>query len=193
MFIVLCFVIGIAYIQYLKSALNDSDNEEITLISENILNAEKLPDRFSELYHKVYSSTNTNEEIFNQIIGKYDSECPCLSVARNSFMFHTDWFKNNYYVVSWKLEENLDKDDCLNYYASKFDFIDNNIGVENASNYYYNKPLNKLNDIELIGLIVMMKNPSLYNPKHKPDVFKERVLEALVFLQLEYNEPIKTK
>jgi membrane peptidoglycan carboxypeptidase len=66
----------------------------------------------------------------------------------------------------------------LNFIFEDFNYLYNNEGVDEASEFYFQKSVNELNDDELIGLIIMQKNPLLYNPKRFKDKFDQKVNEV---------------
>ena len=69
--------------------------------------------------------------------------------------------------------------DLINYYLQNVDFVYNNKGVYEASNYYFQKELSELNFEQMATLIIMTNNPSLYNPKRRPELIKKRIKEII--------------
>ena len=60
-------------------------------------------------------------------------------------------------------------------YLNKFDFLNNAVGINSASQVYFNKTTIQLALHESAMLVGMAKNPSLFNPVRRPDtVFKRR-------------------
>ena len=60
-------------------------------------------------------------------------------------------------------------------YLNKFDFLNNAVGINSASQVYFNKTPSQLALHESAMLVGMAKNPSLFNPVRRPDtVFKRR-------------------
>jgi membrane peptidoglycan carboxypeptidase len=64
------------------------------------------------------------------------------------------------------------------------DFLNNNIGIKNAAIFYFDKKIENLNEEEIITLIVMMENPSLYNPKRRKEMVEDKVK---LYLKLYYK------
>ena len=77
------------------------------------------------------------------------------------------------WVIALKLERLYTKEEIINLYLNKFDFLYNAVGICTAAKTYFNKDQDKLTVLESATLIGMCKNPSYYNPRR----FKERCLE----------------
>jgi penicillin-binding protein 1A len=54
-------------------------------------------------------------------------------------------------------------------YLNKFDFINNAVGIKSAARIYFNTTPDSLKIEQAAMLVGMAKNPSLFNPKRKPD------------------------
>ena len=74
-----------------------------------------------------------------------------------------------------KIRHEFTSDDCLKLVFNQTDFLNNNIGIKNAAKFYFDKKIKNLNEEEKITLIVMMENPSLYNPKRRKEMVKDKV------------------
>ena len=68
------------------------------------------------------------------------------------------------WMIAIKLERFYTKEEIINMYLNRFDFLNNAVGIKSASNIYFNKEPGNLNATEAATLIGMLKNPSLYNP-----------------------------
>ncbi len=66
--------------------------------------------------------------------------------------------------LTLKLEMHFSKDEILEGYLNTINFGQGNYGVENASNYYFNKSAKDLTMEEAIMLAGIPKSPSYYNP-----------------------------
>ena len=73
----------------------------------------------------------------------------------------------NIAAMAFFLERNVTVTECIQFRSAYMDFTHGCIGVQKAAVYYYHKTLPALSDDEMIGLIAMYKNPSLYNPLRK--------------------------
>ncbi len=86
------------------------------------------------------------------------------------------------WVIAVQLERYYTKEDIINLYLNKFDFLNNAVGIQTASKVYFNKSAKDLTIEEAATLIGMCKNPSLFNPLRRPDATKGRrnvVLEQM--------------
>jgi hypothetical protein len=172
--------LGVVFIQYLKSDWNKAiDESDFNNIKTAIANAKPLPPEFLKIYKSINPITTTNGLLYNRITEQYGSGCPCNRISQ----IHPSLTKNNStsnnYVLSWKLEKQVTQEQCLNYYLQNVDFLYNNKGVYEASNYYFQKELSELNFEQMATLIIMTNNPSLYNPKRRPELIKKRIKEII--------------
>ncbi|WP_370457795.1 transglycosylase domain-containing protein [Dysgonomonas sp. 216] len=70
------------------------------------------------------------------------------------------------WVIAVQLERYYTKEDIINLYLNKFDFLNNAVGIQSAAQVYFNKAPKDLKIEEAAMLIGMCKNPSLYNPNN---------------------------
>lgn len=68
------------------------------------------------------------------------------------------------WVIAVKLERFYTKEEIINMYLNKFDFLYNAIGIRSASQVYFDKLPSELNVEEAATLVGMCKNPSYFNP-----------------------------
>lgn len=66
--------------------------------------------------------------------------------------------------LTLELEMHYDKDEILEGYVNTINYGQGNFGIENASQYYFNKKAKDLNLEEAIMLAGIPKNPNNYNP-----------------------------
>lgn len=66
--------------------------------------------------------------------------------------------------LTLKLEVHYSKDDILEGYLNTINYGQGNYGIENASNFYFNKKASELNLEEAIILAGIPKSPENYNP-----------------------------
>ena len=78
------------------------------------------------------------------------------------------------WVIAVQLEKLYTKDEIINFYFNKFDFLYNAVGIQSAANIYFGKDVSELNTQECAMLVGMCQNPSFYNPKRKPEQTKYR-------------------
>ena len=68
------------------------------------------------------------------------------------------------WVIAVRLEKYYTKEEIINMYLNKFDFLHNAVGIKSASRSYFNATPQSLKIEEAATLIGMCKNPSYYNP-----------------------------
>jgi penicillin-binding protein 1A len=68
------------------------------------------------------------------------------------------------WVIAVKLERYYTKEEIINLYLNKFDFLYNAVGIQSASRVYFDTTPKGLKTEEAAMLIGMCKNPSYYNP-----------------------------
>jgi len=159
---------------------NVIDKETYHHLVERIKTSEDLPDRFYEMYGKVTEfneKSTTNKHLFNRLLNIYDyrikNPCPCVDAAYGFGYCYTF----DKYTVGLALDKDVSPKKCLDFYLSRCDFLYYAIGIQNASQFYYQKDLEQLRDDEMIELSLMTINPSLYNKFRNPERLKERVEE----------------
>ena len=176
--ITLVLTIGFLFTLYLKSDFyNPFDNNKLENLKFQIDSSNELPTNFVKVFDEINPITNTNGIILDGINEKYNRECPCLRAGSMSSLFELRRFKMNQYVLAWKLEKEFTQNECLNYYVQNFDFGYDNKGLNSASEFYFSKRISELNHEELATLVLMLKNPVLYNPKRFPERLKEKLTE----------------
>ncbi|GIU92171.1 MAG: penicillin-binding protein [Acidimicrobiia bacterium] len=85
--------------------------------------------------------------------------------------------------VSAELERRYSKEEILEYYLNTVFFGSNAYGIAAAAQEYYDKDLDELTVDEAATLAVLIRNPTLYNPRKRPgDVQARRdtVLDQMV-------------
>ena len=73
------------------------------------------------------------------------------------------------WVIATKLERLYSKEEILTMYLNQFDFLYNAVGIKSAAQVYFSTTPDKLNIEQCALLIGMCKNPSLYNPRRRPE------------------------
>ncbi len=134
--------------QYLKTTWKEfiSEKELTELISE-IKSSEELPNEFYNLYEKEYPNSlkyGYKRILFKNIISKKRYKSPSsIASLMSKYPFkntnHLRIIKLNEYILSSKLEEKVSQKECLNWIAKKFDFTYGIIGINNASEFYFQK------------------------------------------------------
>lgn len=92
--------------------------------------------------------------------------------------------------VAVSLEKRYTKEEIVELYFNKFDFLNNANGIEMASRIYFNKHTNQLTLPEAAMFVAMLENPVKNNPLRNPERAKLRrnvVLKQM--LETQYIDP----
>ena len=69
------------------------------------------------------------------------------------------------WVIAVQLERYYTKEEIINMYLNKFDFLYNAVGIQSAARVYFGKTPKMLKIEEAATLVGMCKNPSYFNPR----------------------------
>ena len=89
--------------------------------------------------------------------------------------------KLNEIILSLNLENKLTKEDILEAYCNNISFDGTTLGVNNASNKFFNKHIKDVTLPEAALLAGIVNAPTLYNPIRNPDNAKER-MDTVLYL-----------
>lgn len=73
------------------------------------------------------------------------------------------------WVIAVQLERTYTKEEIINMYLNKFDFLYNAVGIQSAAAIYFNTTPSQLTTEQAATLVGMCKNPSSFNPKKRPE------------------------
>lgn len=93
---------------------------------------------------------------------------PSSSLLKRAIQKPIEW------MIAIKLERFYTKDEIINMYLNRFDFLNNAVGIKTAANVYFGKEPRDLKVEEAAMLIGMLKNPSYYNPLRHEERTRER-------------------
>ena len=93
---------------------------------------------------------------------------PAGNVKERLFQKPIEW------VIAVQLEYFYTKEEIVNMYLNKFDFLFEAVGLQSAATIYFGKTPKELTVEEAAVLVGMCKNPRLYNPILYPDRSLER-------------------
>lgn len=104
-----------------------------------------------------------------------------MQVARNFFLTKEKTFnrKFNEVLLSYKIEQNLSKDEILQLYINQIYLGQRAYGFAAAAHIYFGKPLEQLSVAEVAMLAGLPKAPSAFNPVVNPKRAKLRQLYVL--------------
>jgi penicillin-binding protein 1A len=78
------------------------------------------------------------------------------------------------WITAIKIEQRYTKEEIIEMYLNKFEFINGAHGIEAAAQTYFSKNQKDLATDEAAVLVGMLQNPSLYNPRRFPKKAEER-------------------
>jgi Transglycosylase len=155
-------------------------SEEREQMEQMFSEAPALPQNFLDVCEKVYPGALNSTMwgyVFKEGFDVTDFKYPirdaavtyCIHKANGSF-----W---NIALMAFLIEDYATPQQCLQFNLEHFDFTHNNIGVEAASQYHYKKAVKDLTDDEVLEILVMYRNPTLYdrlstNPKKRALSYK---------------------
>lgn len=93
---------------------------------------------------------------------------PSSSAFKRALQKPIEW------MIAVKLERFYTKDEIINMYLNRFDFLNNAVGIKTAANVYFGKEPRDLNIQEAAMLVGMLKNPSYFNPLRHEDRTRDR-------------------
>jgi hypothetical protein len=121
---------------YLTSALKETEKEDLK--------------SFVEIYNKIHKTVK-------------ERQCMC-ELATSHIGPNRHGFSLTKMIYTLKIEKEFTKNHCLKFGLLNYDFGYKNIGIKNASKFYFSKTIDALNEDEKITLVAMFENSSLYNP-----------------------------
>lgn len=103
------------------------------------------------------------------------------------------------WVIAVSLEKRYTKEEIIQLYFNKFDFVNNANGIEMASRIYFNKSVSDLTLPEAATFVAMLENPNKNNPKRFPerakarrDVVLDQMLKTKYITQETYEKAVAT-
>ncbi|MVO11099.1 hypothetical protein GOQ30_18160 [Flavobacterium sp. TP390] len=187
LFIIFSVIFLVVYFLLINAWKYDFTENELQPYFSEIRKSENLP----ELFYKYYDldndnslETKTGEYLFKSIFYHRTSRPLSFWLAKQMYI---PKMKNRNSInririemsLAMKIEKETSQKEQLNYTLSTVDFVNNQIGVKNASKFYFGKEITELNENEIASLIVMTRNPALYNPKRRPEKLKAEVEKLL--------------
>lgn len=127
-----------------------------------------LPTSFLNTYKKLNSITDSKGITSDLFQEKYNRTCPCYSLSTGVPMNNS----LHRFILANRLEKEFSQEQCLAYLTSKFDFSYGINGISNASHFYFKKNLKDLKELEMQTLVLMLRNPILFNPIKNPENVK---------------------
>lgn len=158
----------VAYMVYVFSNWNRAiDQEALNKIMLVVEETAPQDDQLVAMYNSLYDGALEQSlwlYLWRGLNGK-QTKCPCLGVVKLSYIKKGHDLAENSWAVAAQLGRRFTQRQCLDYILANYNFMNNTKGVKEAANFYFQKDVSALNDDERLGLIVMLMNASLYNPK----------------------------
>lgn len=174
------FILLIAIYNLLLSDLNPIfDSEKFKQLTTALDQAkEESFEGIVETYDSIYTSPSFKELAMSNLFSYSHKQCPCLNITRMHHFYYNNRFESVYEGVFFtlKLERKYTQSECLKLLLKDSDYLYHNRGIKEAAHYYYNKELKDLNQKERITLILMLENPTLYNPIKNTERLQKRIL-----------------
>jgi len=171
-----------ATVVYFKHDLQKTLGEEkLNTIIGDIHSAPSLPQDFKDKYSKIYPgvfSTSYIRSMINGFGAKSGHPCECATIA-NHILHSSKSSRIRRHLEKLAfvqlLEGEISQEKCFEYRAARYDFLNNAVGIHEATITYFDKPLDSLNTEEQLGLILKLQNASLYNERTRPEMYREGI------------------
>lgn len=92
------------------------------------------------------------------------------------------------WIIATRLERRYTKEEIMALYLNTVDFINGAVGIKSASKVYFNTSPDSLKIEQAAMFVGMLKNPSLFNPRRRPELTQDR--RNTVFGQMVRNGKI---
>jgi len=155
--LIVIVIISILAYQFLLSDFNPMFKDESFIsLTESLKNARE-------------ENLNSIAEIDNKIYKKIEKRrCDCESAVLNIGPYRHG-FSLTKKLQLLKVQREFTESDCLKFELLNTVFLNKIKGIQETSKIYFNKTIEELNEEEKITFIVMLKNPSLYNPLRRKE------------------------
>ncbi|TWO33927.1 penicillin-binding protein [Seonamhaeicola sediminis] len=88
--------------------------------------------------------------------------------------FERGFQKVKEWIIATRLERQYTKEEIIAQYFNIYDFLNNADGIRSASSIYFDKEPEELDLKESAMLVGMFKNSSLFNPRRRPEMVRDR-------------------
>ena len=177
----------LGYFTYILTSLNAFINHQVIEdFAQEIKDSPAADAELISLFNKINSQViEEDSSVFNEVLSRFSNEyyeCPCLDisyklhlVSRKNTKGWQQRFFSNQYIFAHHLHQQVTQKQCLNYLLNNYDFLYHVKGVYEASQFYFKKELSGLTKKEKLGLLIMLRNPMLYNPYKRPAYYNRRL------------------
>ncbi len=165
---------------YKQKAWLKSEIEKTPELTENIYKT--MENHFPDFY-----SENSWNYKFKNILGIKTSPCQCTEIylpfipGEKSAYKKNSWVPGQQYDLLIKLyiEQNFSQKKCFTFNMNISEFGSNTQGIKEAARLYYNKQLAELSEKEILGLYVIQKGPTHFNPFYNRENLEEAIMHIL--------------
>lgn len=160
-------------------------------ISKNVINATISTEDKNFYKHNGFDLLRILKATYINIMSrktKQGASTITQQYAKNLFLdFDKTWRRKwDEALYTIRLEANYDKDQILEGYLNTINYGHGMYGIENASNFYFNKSAKDLNLAEASMLVGIPKSPSNYSPLINENIAKKRQ-KAILDLMVKNN------
>lgn len=155
----------------------DSEIKKELIVS--IKASPQLPDKFYKLFEIAYPKSLSRDymtfTLDHKLLENQGSVPPSHQTSYlGSYFWGIKLYMLIFYVEDWTTQQ-----ECLNYLSESHDFLNGNRGIRQASLFYFKKEVDDLDDKQMVTFILMLENPSFYNPIRRPEFVNEKAEEVL--------------
>lgn len=148
----------------------------------SINNSPDLPDKLYKTLHKYYPNRFSNSvwsSLLYGVLFNKKHKCEYLSLYYYPVMDKHSKLRFQHIIVALEIEENCSQKKCFDYRMSTSRYGSGIRGIHQASLKFYNKELSKLNEREILSLIIIPIAPSWYSPRRNPERLKRVINEIM--------------
>lgn len=148
-------------------------------ISQNCINAFIAVEDKNFYHHHGLSFPRIAKAFANNLVAGYSKEGASTitqQLVKNTYLTNEKTFQRKLReaILALKVEQNFTKEQILELYLNAIYFGNNNYGIANACEFYFQKTPAELSVAESAGLAGIIKNPSKYDPIAHHENFYQR-------------------
>jgi len=153
----------------------EQNREPITIdqVPQHLIDALLTKEDRGFYTHHGFSFRGLTRAVFNIVTGRYVSGASTLTqqLAGRLYADRTDISLKRKVVELWwavQMERRYTKQEILEMYLNEMPFGSGNLGVQAASKFYFNHPVQEDTVAESAMLVIQLASPSLNNPIRNP-------------------------
>lgn len=168
------------------------DKAHVIEMAAQVNDTDTLLSKFYDIYDQIYPKHRQTSASRSFFIGglKYllTGQEPRELVSPTRYLCHIFLraypvsekllYKMDYTIhISFAINKYVDAEKSFDFHVNNFDFLYGRVGIDAASQGYFDKRFHDLSLDEVVGLIAMLENPYINNPKISPERHKAKVEE----------------